>query len=119
MWYNTKYTKFGAILKRKFLAIVTQSCPPEQNLAENRKSGWKIRRLRNIIRTRCQFVFVRTKIEWLGHVDTMVCAMAPGNPSRSSIVPCETCMPKTLIVVFRGESGFYGIRELSHLETND
>jgi hypothetical protein len=95
---------------------VTQSCPPEQNLATHRKSGWKIRRLRNIIRTRCQFLFLRTEIECLGHVDTIVCAMAPGNPSTSSIMPCETCMPQTLIVGFRGKLGFYGFRELGHLE---
>jgi hypothetical protein len=78
--------------------MVTQSCPPEENPAENRKSGRKIRRLRNIIRTRCQFLVLRTEIKCLGYVDTMVCAMAPGNPRTSSIMPWETCMPKTLIV---------------------
>jgi hypothetical protein len=95
---------------------VTQSCPPEENLAENRKSGRIIRRLCNIIRTRCQFLVLRTEIECLGYVDTIVCVMAPGNPRTSSIMLWETCMPKTLIAIFRGELGFYGIREMSHLE---
>jgi hypothetical protein len=45
-----------------------------------------------------------------------VCAIALGNPRALSIMPWETCMPKTLIVVFREKLGFYGIRELSHLE---
>ena len=90
-----RYTEFGAILIRKFEPILTQSCPLGGNLAQNPQ---KMSALRNIIRTRCQFSLLRTENESLRFVGTMVCALALGNPFRTTFMTWETCMHETLIV---------------------